>query len=85
MLRQLKQQTDSAPVKVSQYICPLCGHDCTEIAEADNELSAATEWLTDELQITEKYMMNFSEDVRKLNDGLRTCLKSYQDANSVVE
>ena len=79
MLRQLKQQTDSAPVEVSQYICPLCGHDCTEIAEADNELSAATEWLTDELQITEKYMMNFSEDVRKLNDGLREIEEEIKD------
>lgn len=79
MLRQLKQQTDSVPVEVSQYICPLCGHDCTEIAEADNELSAATEWLADELQITEKYTMDFSEDVRKLNDGLRKIEEEIKD------
>ena len=79
MLRQVKQQTDSAPVEVSQYICPLCGHDCAEIVEADNELSAATEWLAAELQITEKYTMDFSEDVRKLNDGLRKIEEEIKD------
>lgn len=79
MLRQLKQQTDSAPIEVSQYTCPLCGHDCSEIAEADDELSAATEWLTGELQITERYTMNFSEDVRKLNDGLREIEEEIKD------
>lgn len=79
MLRQLKQQTDSAPIEVSKYACPLCGHDCSEIAEADDELSAATEWLTGELQITERYTMNFSEDVRKLNDGLREIEEEIKD------
>lgn len=71
MLGQLKQQTDSAPVEGSLYTCPLCGHECTEITEDDNELVEATEWLDNEIQITEKYTMDFSEDVRKLNEGLR--------------
>ncbi|MFB2011395.1 DUF3732 domain-containing protein [Flintibacter sp. P01028] len=71
MLDQLKQQTDSAPVEGSLYTCPLCGHECAEITEDDNELVEATKWLDNELQITEKYTMDFSEDVRKLNEGLR--------------
>ena len=43
------------------------------------ELSAATEWLAAELQITEKYTMDFSEDVRKLNDGLRKIEEEIKD------
>ena len=37
----------------------------------DEELAAATKWLGNELRITEKYTMDFSEDARKLNEGLR--------------
>lgn len=79
MLNKLKQQTDSAPVECSQYSCPLCGHECTEIAEADNELAEATEWLANELQITEKYTIDFSEDARKLNEGLRIIEEEIKD------
>lgn len=71
MLGQLKQQAASAPIEGSLYTCPLCGHECSEITEDDNELVEATQWLDDEIQITQKYTMDFSEDTRKLNEGLR--------------
>ena len=38
------------------------------IAENDSKLIEATEWLDNELRITEKYTADFSEDVRKLKD-----------------
>lgn len=68
MLKDLKQQTRIAEIETSEYICPLCGHECQEIAEKDSELIEATEWLDNELMITEKYTADFSEDVRKLKD-----------------
>lgn len=68
MLMDLKQQTTIAEIEATEYICPLCGHNCQEIAENDSQLIEATEWLDNELKITEKYTADFSEDVRKLKD-----------------
>lgn len=68
MLKDLKQQTSIAEIETSEYICPLCGHECQEIVKKDSELIEATEWLDNELMITEKYTSDFSEDVRKLKD-----------------
>ena len=69
MLQDLKA-TDECGWKLKRikYTCPLCGHECQEIAENDSKLIEATEWLDSELRITEKYTADFSEDVRKLRD-----------------
>lgn len=69
MLKDLKQQTNVAEIETSEYRCPLCGHDCQEIAKKDSELIDAAEWLDNELTITDKYTADFSEDVRKLKDA----------------
>ena len=69
MLNDLKQQTSIAEIETDEYICPLCGHECQEIAENDSRLIETTEWLDNELQITEKYTADFSEDVRKLKEA----------------
>lgn len=69
MLKDLKQQTSVADIETAEYVCPICGHNCNEIAEKDSELIEATEWLDNELMITEKYTADFSEDVRKLKDA----------------
>ena len=67
-MQDLKQQTSVAEIETDKYTCPLCGHECQEIAENDSKLIEATEWLDNELRITEKYTADFSEDVRKLKD-----------------
>lgn len=69
MLKDLKQQTSATEIVIDEYTCPLCGHECQEIAENDSKLIEATEWLDDELRITEKYTADFSEDVRKLKEA----------------
>lgn len=69
MLKELKQQTSIAEIETEEYTCPLCGHECQEIAENDSKLIEATEWLDNELKITEKYTADFSEDVRKLKEA----------------
>lgn len=69
MLKDLKQQTAVAEIETSEYICPICGHECQEITEHDLQLVEATEWLNEELRITEKYTADFSEDVRKLKEA----------------
>lgn len=69
MLEDLKQQTSVAEITTDEYICPLCGHECKGIAENDSKLIEATEWLDNELRITEKYTSDFSEDVRKLKEA----------------
>ena len=79
MLEQLKQQTEAAPAEVVQYACPLCGHECADLAKSDEEIVAATKWLDNELRITEKYTMDFSEDARKLNEGLRKIEEEIKD------
>lgn len=66
MLNDLRQQTSVAEITTSEYVCPLCGHDCNEIAEKDLKIIEATEWLDNELFLTEKYTADFSEDLRKL-------------------
>ncbi len=68
MLKELKQQTSVAEIETEKYTCPLCGHECQEIAENDSLLVEATEWLDNELNITEKYTSDFSEDARKLKE-----------------
>lgn len=67
-LKELKQQTAVSESETTKYTCPLCGHDCSEIAEHDSKLIEATEWLDEELAVTEKYTSDFSEDVRKLTE-----------------
>ena len=32
MLKDLKQQTSIAEIETDEYTCPLCGHECKEIA-----------------------------------------------------
>lgn len=66
MLQDLKNQTSVSEIKGAKYVCPICGQDCGKITEKDSELIEATQWLDNELKITEKYTTNFSEDVRKL-------------------
>lgn len=68
MLKDLKEKTNVAEIETTEYICPLCGHNCKEIAEKDAQLKEATEWLDNELKITEKFTADFSEDVRKLKE-----------------
>lgn len=68
MLKELKEQTNVSEIETDKYICPICGHDCQEIAEKDTALIEATEWLEHELKLTEKYTADFSEDVRKLEE-----------------
>lgn len=51
MLKDLKQQTSIAEIETDEYTCPLCGHECKEIAENDSKLIEATEWLDNELRI----------------------------------
>ena len=68
MLTELKQQTSVAEIATDKYTCPLCGHNCGEITENDSKLIEATEWLDNELKVTERYTADFSEDVRKLDD-----------------
>ena len=68
MLKDLKQQTNVTEITTAEYTCPLCGHECQEIAEKDAELVEAVKWLDNELKITEQYTADFSEDVRKLKN-----------------
>lgn len=68
MLIDLKEQTGVAEIETSNYICPLCGHDCKEIAEKDAQLLEASEWLDNELKITKRFTADFSEDARKLKE-----------------
>lgn len=68
MLKDLKQQTTVAVIETNEYVCPICGQDCNEILQKDAEIVGATEWLDNELLITEKYTADFSEDVRKLKE-----------------
>lgn len=66
MLQELKEQTNVAKISVEDYACPLCGNKCDEISKDDANLLEATSWLDSELDITNKYTNDFSEDVRKL-------------------
>lgn len=68
MLNTLKQKTSAAKIETEEYTCPLCGQKCQEISDNDAKLIEATDWLDDELKITEKYTADFSEDIRKLNE-----------------
>ena len=68
MLKELKEQTSVSKIETAKYICPICGHDCQEIAEKDTALIESTKWLDQELKLTEKYTADFSEDVRKLEE-----------------
>lgn len=69
MLQELKEQTNVAGISVEEYACPLCGYKCEEISEDDTNLLEATSWLDSELEITNKYTNDFSEDVRKLKEA----------------
>lgn len=69
ILKDLKQQTSVSQIETDEYICPLCGQKYDDIANDDAELIEATEWLDNELIITEKYTTDFSEDERKLKEA----------------
>lgn len=67
-LVELEQQTNEAKITIDKYVCPICGQGCKSIAEKDVEIVEATEWLANELALTERYTVDFSEDVRKLRE-----------------
>lgn len=69
MLMDLKQQTKIAGVETAEYSCPLCGQGCQELHKKDYEIIEASNWLDNELLLTEKYTSDFSEDTRKLKDA----------------
>lgn len=66
-LKELKERTEVFEIGENKYSCPLCGNNCKVISEEDKLLLEAGEWLDKELEITNKYTHNFSEDIRKLN------------------
>lgn len=68
MLQELKDQTSVAGITVEEYACPLCGKECEEISKDDANLLEATSWLDSELEITNKYTHDFTEDIRKLKE-----------------
>lgn len=68
MLEELREQTDIAGISDVQYVCPICGNRCEEISQDDVNLSEASSWLNNELEITSKYTNDFSEDIRKLKE-----------------
>lgn len=68
MLQELKNQTSISDISVEEYSCPLCGNKCEEISNDDAALLEATSWLDNELEITDKYTSDFSEDIRKLKE-----------------
>ncbi|PWX63497.1 hypothetical protein CYK85_07545 [Clostridium perfringens] len=65
-LKELKEETKVFEICENEYSCPLCGNNCEIISEEDKLLLEAGEWLDRELEITNKYTHNFSEDIRKL-------------------
>ncbi|WP_297423923.1 DUF3732 domain-containing protein [Clostridium sp.] len=68
MLQELKDKTIISESDIEDYVCPLCGNSCTDISKNDTEILEATEWLDTELQMTNKYTADFSEDIRNLNE-----------------
>lgn len=88
LLHDLKNQTSVSEIKGVEYVCPICGQDCRKITEKDSEIIEATQWLDNELKITEKYTTNFSEDVRKLkaaHSEIRTKIKGVLDNIKTIE
>lgn len=88
LLHDLKKQTSVSEIKGVEYVCPICGQDCRKITEKDSEIIEATQWLDNELKITEKYTTNFSEDVRKLkaaHSEIRTKIKGVLDNIKTIE
>ncbi|MEG1313716.1 MAG: DUF3732 domain-containing protein, partial [Bacilli bacterium] len=68
MLTELKEKTQIIEINDNEYSCPLCGNNCESISQEDKLLLEAGQWLDNELEITNKYTHNFSEDIRKLNE-----------------
>lgn len=68
MLQTLKEQADVKDSMQNKYICPICGSTCECILKDDKKVLEATEWLDNELEITNRYTNDFSEDVRKLKE-----------------
>lgn len=68
MLEELRDKTDLSEAQNDNYICPLCGNNCDEITETNRQIIEASNWLENEIQVTNKYTSSFSEDIRKLDE-----------------
>jgi len=78
-LQRLKDQMLFSSVQCNEYICPLCGKEVTSIAEVDEHLNSAMQWLEKELALTAKYSHSFAEDVRKLQEQRDTLQDEIND------
>lgn len=78
MLKDLKQQTSIAEIETDEYTCPLCGHECKEIAENDSKLIEATEWLDNELRITENTLPIFLKMLENSRNLTQRLMKKYE-------
>lgn len=70
MIQNLRIQTNISSEMLDKYTCPLCGNESTELLEEDKEILKASNWLDEELKITNTYTNEFFEDIRKLKDNL---------------
>lgn len=64
MLRNLSEETLASPINVENYVCPLCGHKYDELNAQDELIRQSSDWLDNELKITELYTSDFSEEIR---------------------
>ncbi len=64
MLRNLSEETLASPINVENYVCPLCGHKYDALNAQDELIRQSSDWLDNELKITELYTSDFSEEIR---------------------
>lgn len=64
MLRNLSEETLASPINAENYVCPLCGHKYDELNAQDELIRQSSDWLDNELKITELYTSDFSEEIR---------------------
>jgi len=65
-LEKLKQKSDLSQDEVKEYICPICGSECTDLNEISKGVKEATAWLSEEMKLVDLSNDNLFEEKRKL-------------------
>ncbi|WP_025845220.1 DUF3732 domain-containing protein [Paenibacillus ehimensis] len=74
-LQKLKVRSELSMQNETEYTCPLCGSECTDLHEISTEVEKASSWLTDEIRLIKDSTEHFSEERRKITDQKNQVVK----------
>jgi hypothetical protein len=74
-LETLKDKSELSMHNDSEYSCPLCGSECTDLHQISQEIEKASSWLNEEISLITISTDHFPEERRKITSQMNQVIK----------